>query len=169
MSTDALAALRKHRHDVLNELQLIKGNLQLNRVDRAMRVVNRCAEWLASVSELQASVPEAWQPLVWTAVGCPHLRVRFVRDTRRSAASPEAFATSVVAVAAAALEWLETAASEQNMERVTVSVRVAATPRAGHQLCVGIPLRVYPALGPAAVEQFPAVKWEQVAEDPHAE
>ncbi|WP_312471145.1 Spo0B domain-containing protein, partial [Neobacillus sp.] len=37
---DIVEVLRHSRHDWLNRLQLIKGNLDLNRIDRAKAVID---------------------------------------------------------------------------------------------------------------------------------
>ena len=57
--TDAefrLEALRTHRHDVLNALQLIRAYIQLQRPDAAVKVIDRTATWLQSFALWQSKI-----------------------------------------------------------------------------------------------------------------
>ncbi|GEO25818.1 hypothetical protein AAC03nite_16030 [Alicyclobacillus acidoterrestris] len=68
-------SFRRHRHDVLNELQLIRGYLQLGKPERALAVVDRTATWLQSLTRWQ-SLGDVGKKLVWEAATCPHLQLR---------------------------------------------------------------------------------------------
>ncbi|MBX6352894.1 MAG: Spo0B domain-containing protein [Thermoflavifilum sp.] len=67
-------AFRRHRHDVLNELQLIRAYIQMGRTGSALQVVDRLAAWLGTLSQWQTAFPT--QPeTMWCASQCPHLRL----------------------------------------------------------------------------------------------
>ncbi|WP_062308743.1 Spo0B domain-containing protein [Alicyclobacillus sendaiensis] len=70
-----LEAFRRHRHDVLNELQIIRALIQMNRSERAMAAIDRLAEWLQSLGRVQQAVFSSAEPLVWVLAGCPHVVV----------------------------------------------------------------------------------------------
>ncbi|GMA52367.1 hypothetical protein GCM10025857_37240 [Alicyclobacillus contaminans] len=67
-------ALRRHRHDILNDLQLVKAYIQLGKPDRALGAVDKLVNWLQSLSSIHAITPS---PLLWTLVQCPAVRWRF--------------------------------------------------------------------------------------------
>ena len=62
------AAFRRHRHEVLNALQLIKGYIQLGHPDRALHSVDRLAVWLTGLSRWHTVCP-AQDSLLWQAAG----------------------------------------------------------------------------------------------------
>ncbi|MFB5191115.1 Spo0B domain-containing protein [Alicyclobacillus fastidiosus] len=73
------SAFRRHRHDVLNELQLIRGYLQLGQMERALGVVDRTAGWLQSLTNWQTSSASVGERLMWEAATCPNLLLRQIR------------------------------------------------------------------------------------------
>ncbi|MCL6516165.1 Spo0B domain-containing protein [Alicyclobacillus sp.] len=70
-----LSALRAHRHEVMNALQVVKGYLQLNRGDRALRALDRLADRMSDYSRLQGSIAPEEADLVWCAIGLGRVRV----------------------------------------------------------------------------------------------
>ncbi|MCL6445361.1 MAG: Spo0B domain-containing protein [Alicyclobacillus sp.] len=80
----ALQAFRKHRHDVLNELQVVRGYLQLQRTEAALKVLDRIAGWFQSLTALQLALDVQNHPehaeLVWCAAGLPHVQFRGASD-----------------------------------------------------------------------------------------
>jgi hypothetical protein len=81
-----LESLRRHRHDVLNGLQLVKAYLQLGKSDQALGALDRLADWLQSIARIQAKghAPE----LVRAAMECPHVRVQGLPE-RSDLGSPQ--------------------------------------------------------------------------------
>ncbi|TDY43370.1 sensor kinase SpoOB-type protein [Alicyclobacillus sacchari] len=67
------AQFRTHRHDVLNELQLIRAYLQMERPAQAVAVVDRLSTWLQSLTTWQISAGAFGEQLMWTAAVCPHV------------------------------------------------------------------------------------------------
>lgn len=112
-------AFRKHRHDVLNYMQLFKAYVQLGQPERALASVDQCANWLGSLSSLQTATTPLFDPLFWAATCCPHLTVRGHQLNEGLFSGSK----SGVTQAADALVWLETAVSEHNMEGLTVTVK----------------------------------------------
>lgn len=110
-------AIRMHRHDVLNHLQLVKGYLQLHRPDRALDSLNRLVEWLASLSTLQSQCVESFAKVLWTALACSHLRVEVHPETTSLPATLQNALSD-------ALIWLEQATVVHNMEKLTVVLTV---------------------------------------------
>ncbi|WAH44266.1 Spo0B domain-containing protein [Alicyclobacillus fastidiosus] len=74
-------AFRRHRHDVLNELQLIRGYLQLGQMERALGVVDRTAGWLQSLTNWQTSSDSVGEWLMWEAATCPNLLLQKINVT----------------------------------------------------------------------------------------
>jgi hypothetical protein len=77
-----LGAFRKHRHDVLNELQLVQGYVQLQNYAGSLGAVHRLSTWLASLSELQAQLYEVESQILAVASGSPHVVFRSCARTR---------------------------------------------------------------------------------------
>jgi hypothetical protein len=73
-SDDLISAFRHHRHDVLNGLQLIRGYVQLNRPDDAIRTIDRLAQWIQSLSVVQ-SLADGHSPWFSAACQSPHVRL----------------------------------------------------------------------------------------------
>lgn len=67
------AAFRRHRHDVLNELQVLRAYLQMGQPDRAIGIVDRTAEWLQSLTRWQTDGGEHGVHLMWSAATCPNI------------------------------------------------------------------------------------------------
>lgn len=74
-----LEEFRQHRHDVLNQLQIVRALIQMNRAERAIAVIDRLAEWLQSLGRVQQALVPGAEPLVWTLARCPHVVVDEVR------------------------------------------------------------------------------------------
>jgi hypothetical protein len=72
---DTVAAFRRHRHDVLNELQLIRAYLQLGQTERAQSVLDRTAAWLQSLTKWNANLGPSGESLVWNASICPNIHL----------------------------------------------------------------------------------------------
>ncbi|WP_041695250.1 Spo0B domain-containing protein [Alicyclobacillus acidocaldarius] len=70
-----LESFRRHRHDVLNQLQIIRALIQMNRADRAIAAMDRLAEWLQSLGRVQQAVGSSAELVVWTLAACPHVVV----------------------------------------------------------------------------------------------
>ncbi|ACV58826.1 Spo0B domain-containing protein [Alicyclobacillus acidocaldarius] len=70
-----LEAFRRHRHDVLNQLQIVRALIQMNRADRAIAAIDRLAEWLQSLGRVQQAVLPSAELMVWTLASCPHVVV----------------------------------------------------------------------------------------------
>lgn len=77
--TESIAEqFRQHRHDVLNELQLVRGYIQMGQTERALTIVDRAARWLQSLAMWQSNTGELGEQLMWVASICPHLVVQRV-------------------------------------------------------------------------------------------
>ncbi|WP_198849777.1 Spo0B domain-containing protein [Alicyclobacillus sp. SO9] len=70
-----LKSFQKHRHDVLNSLQLVQGYLQLERTGAALTSLHKLSRWLHSLSLLQSHLPESAVTLFQVAMTCPHVIV----------------------------------------------------------------------------------------------
>lgn len=114
-SCSAEDAFRKHRHDVMNGLQLVKAYIQLNKSDEAVAAVNRLADWFQSLALVQASWQATWPELLWTAAQCPHLRITKVSPG--IPASPED-----AAAMSDCLHWLEDAVSMAGLRTLQIAV-----------------------------------------------
>lgn len=69
---DALVDMfRHHRHDVLNELQLVRAYLQMDKPDKALSIVDRAATWLQSLSRWHDISGENGRLLLLSAAVCP--------------------------------------------------------------------------------------------------
>ncbi len=75
---DASEAFRRHRHDVMNSLQLVKAYIQMEKPDKALHAVNDLANWLQSLSLVQMHSTEP--QLLWTAAQCPRVRFAHVAE-----------------------------------------------------------------------------------------
>ncbi|CAM3798254.1 Spo0B domain-containing protein [Alicyclobacillus pomorum] len=75
---DASEAFRRHRHDVMNSLQLVKAYIQMEKSDKALQAVNDLADWLKSLSLVQMRSTEP--QLLWTAAQCPRVRFAHVPE-----------------------------------------------------------------------------------------
>jgi hypothetical protein len=110
-----LESLRRHRHDVLNGLQLVKAYLQLGKAEQSLSAVNRLADWLQSISGIQSRghAPE----LVRTAMECPHVRVRNLPE-------PAFLTLSQVKELCRLFAQAEQFASEQNQPQLDIEVQL---------------------------------------------
>lgn len=84
------AAFRRHRHDVLNQLQLIRARVQMGQGDRALLVLDRTALWLQSLGTWQSHLPVHAHSLLWRMAECSHVL------TEGIIAKPESFTPDVV-------------------------------------------------------------------------
>lgn len=64
---------RRHRHDVLNELQLVRGYLQMGQSDKAVAVIDRTAAWIQSLSRWQINGAVNGEQWMWGASICPNI------------------------------------------------------------------------------------------------
>ncbi|WAH38975.1 Spo0B domain-containing protein [Alicyclobacillus dauci] len=80
-TTNEATSFRRHRHDVLNELQLVRGYLQMNQPEKAVRVVDRTAEWLQSLTRWQVSLDGVGEELMWVACMCPNVVLNAIKAT----------------------------------------------------------------------------------------
>jgi hypothetical protein len=107
---DVNGAFRKHRHDVLNGLQLVKAYMQLNKPVEAMDALDRLSNWLRSLSVIQAQCMDS--NLLWAAAQCPHI---CVEDVQLSPLTGP-FLKEVMEC----LVWLDACANEQGVRRMSV-------------------------------------------------
>jgi hypothetical protein len=109
-----LESLRRHRHDVLNGLQLVKAYLQLGKADQSLSALNRLADWIQSISGIQSKghAPE----LVRTAMECPHVRVRTLPE-------PAFLTPAQVEEVCRLLAHSEQFAEEQNQPKLDIEVQ----------------------------------------------
>lgn len=77
-SFDDLASFRAHRHDVLNQLQLVRAYVQLNRPEQALRSVDALAGWLTSIGHVQNTTQDP--RLVWMVAKTPHVTFHGVSE-----------------------------------------------------------------------------------------
>lgn len=66
-------SFRRHRHDVLNALQLVRGYVQMGQTDKAIGVVDRTAAWLQSLSRWHVNGQADAEQLMWTASVCSNI------------------------------------------------------------------------------------------------
>ncbi|MEZ0480578.1 Spo0B domain-containing protein [Planococcus sp. SSTMD024] len=92
-------SLRHARHDFLNELQMIKLNLDLGRTDRAQALIRTYAEAAMHQSRLSAlSMPETEEWLLTAGWRFPELRLTMFCEAKRAPHKLDAVLSS----------WLET-------------------------------------------------------------
>ena len=70
-----LAAFRLHRHDVLNDLQLIRAYIQMGRPEQALGAVDHLADWLASLGIVQNMFGDLYNELFWLMATCAYVRI----------------------------------------------------------------------------------------------
>lgn len=68
-----LTAFRKHRHDVINGLQMVRAYIQLNRPERALAAMDDVSNWLASLSLWTTISADSYANLTWIAAICPRI------------------------------------------------------------------------------------------------
>jgi hypothetical protein len=73
MKENPVSLFRKHRHDLLNQLQLIRAYVQIGRQSDAIRIVDETARWLQSLTKWQTHCKGHAERLVFVASNCPHL------------------------------------------------------------------------------------------------
>lgn len=66
-------SVRKHRHDVLNMLQIAQGYLQMEKPQQALVSLRQLSEWLQSLSQLQGHMEPVGTRLFQVACMCPHV------------------------------------------------------------------------------------------------
>ncbi len=66
---------RRHRHDVLNGLQLVQGYLQLGKPERALTALQEVSQWLLGVSLVQTRMKDGDHPFLFAVATCPSLTV----------------------------------------------------------------------------------------------
>lgn len=108
--TDVGDAFRKHRHDVMNGLQLVKAYMQLNKPVEAMSALDRLANWLRSLSVIQAQSMDS--NLLWAAAQCPHLCIEGVQLS--------ALTAPLLQELVACLGCLDACANEQGIRRMSI-------------------------------------------------
>lgn len=67
----ALESFRKHRHDVLNFLQLIRAYEQMGKSQKSIQLVDDLAKWLQSLTLWQIHFEKQHAQLIWQAANCP--------------------------------------------------------------------------------------------------
>lgn len=72
-SAQMASLFRQHRHDVLNELQLVRGYVQLGYLDKAMNVMDRAAVWLQSLTKWQQVFENGHENVLFSAAVCPNI------------------------------------------------------------------------------------------------
>ncbi|RLJ87210.1 Spo0B domain-containing protein [Planococcus citreus] len=113
-------SLRHARHDFLNELQMIKLNLDLGRTDRAQALIRTYAEAAMHQSRLSAlSMPETEEWLLTAGWRFPELRLAVFCEAERAPRELDAVLCS----------WLETFADNA---KKSVFRRLAISGRAAH-------------------------------------
>ncbi|WP_035461986.1 Spo0B domain-containing protein [Alicyclobacillus macrosporangiidus] len=135
---ECLAALRAHRHEVMNALQVVKGYLQLKRIDRAQRALDRLSDRLADLSRLQGAVASEEADILWCAIALGRVRIQ---------RWPTGICRTVVQVRAvcALLQALESCAAACGFDEVRVS--------AGGEDRGLLWLRIEPVNGPAGAPE----------------
>lgn len=78
--TVANAALRVHRHEILNGLQLVRAYIQLERPERALSAISDLSQWLQSLSLAQSAFEADAPELLWLAAECSRVRIATVED-----------------------------------------------------------------------------------------
>jgi hypothetical protein len=71
----ALNAFRKHRHDVMNSLQLVKSYTQIQKPEAALRWLDHLAEWLQMISRCQVQLRGRVETVIWQLAQSPHIRL----------------------------------------------------------------------------------------------
>lgn len=105
VETQWLEVYRKHRHDILNGLQLVQGYLQLQRYDAALESVGKLTKWLHSLSLLQSRLDAGDEELFRVGAVSPHVLLRSLTKGRQ-------LDPSEVAVLAKWWLWLDELAAE---------------------------------------------------------
>jgi hypothetical protein len=62
---------RRHRHDILNGLQLVQGYLQMGRPQQALTALSQLTGWLRTVSLVQMQAGVAERAFLFTVSTCP--------------------------------------------------------------------------------------------------
>jgi len=88
---DVLSAFQKHRHDVINGLQLIRAYIQMDRPARALSALDDVSRWIGSLSLWTSIVTNESSQLMWVAASCPRILLHSVAPTLRIG-SAEAYA-----------------------------------------------------------------------------
>lgn len=134
---------RAHRHDVLNELQLIRAYLQMERPAQAVAVVDRLSTWLQSLTTWQINAGTFGEQLMWTAAVCPHVLLEsFACHKEPDDKAVEQFG-----------KWLLTWNDELSIHGQRGRMRVSVDEHGFHVVCSGEGwerfdewVRIYPAL-----------------------
>jgi Sensor_kinase_SpoOB-type, alpha-helical domain len=108
-SLSSAQSFRLHRHDVLNQLQLIRARIQMGQEEKALIVVDRMAGWLQSLSTWQSVLPEAAHSLLWCMAACSHVL------TEGILANPLSFTADVVILLEKVLHRIEEASNLQGI------------------------------------------------------
>jgi|GEM_PF-4757647 len=116
-----LESVRKHRHDVLNLLQVAQGYLQLQRPEVALSSLRQLSDWLNSLSALQSAIRSTETPVYQAALTCPHV---FVRRFACERVLTEAESDCVADL----LEALDERAAEVGALEISVVLRTATEP-----------------------------------------
>ncbi|MCL6637986.1 MAG: Spo0B domain-containing protein [Alicyclobacillus sp.] len=124
-------AVRAHRHDLLNDLQVVKAYLQMQRTDRAAAAIDRLAARLNGLSHLQATLSPDEHELMWWAMQCSRVTLQ---DWPRGVCVAPGMAAQVGQV----LILLDSKAAESGIPLVHLRVRSVA---AGVELTVTSPGR----------------------------
>lgn len=118
-SGNAQEAFRRHRHDVMNGLQLVKAYMQLNRPGDAMEALNRLADWLSSLSAIQASITGLQACVLWAAAECPHVWLTSLLGSPPSDVAAEELSDC--------LRWLDEQANAQGIRVMRVQLQTGQT------------------------------------------
>ncbi|SFU89532.1 Spo0B domain-containing protein [Alicyclobacillus macrosporangiidus] len=111
---ECLGALRAHRHEVMNALQVVKGYLQLKRVDQAERALDRLSDRLADFARLQGAVAPEEADILWCAITLGRVRIqRWTTGVCRTVAQ--------VRAVCALLRAVESCAAAGGIDEVRVS------------------------------------------------
>ncbi|MFD1675001.1 Spo0B domain-containing protein [Alicyclobacillus fodiniaquatilis] len=82
LSTDSdefnATSFRRHRHDVLNQLQLVRAYLQMERTEDAITMIDQTAQWLQSLALWQINFGYFGERLMWVAATCPNVYLKDV-------------------------------------------------------------------------------------------
>jgi hypothetical protein len=117
-----LSSFQKHRHDVLNSLQLVQGYLQLDKTNAALTSLHKLSRWLHSLSLLQSRLPESAAALFQIAITCPHV---IVEEWSGSAAMDADSIWSLRVL----WQRLEDVATELNVTQVTLNIAANSSER----------------------------------------
>lgn len=149
-TTDSLQTYRRHRHDVMNGLQVVRGYIQLNRPSDAIDAVDRLAAWLKSLTSIQQLVG-AYGGWLSVASETPQVIVDYVSDAVEYTHNHDTQLTAV-------WHWLDGQCARAGVKVMVVRVLL----RAGSTEANGVPAWVaVRILGTPAIEDW----WATIGRD----